>query len=171
KFRAMRRNALRHTSMFSMGVDFADVDRDGLDDFFVVDMLGRQHLSRHLRVGGVPPYESGARRVEDRPQFSHNTLFRNRGDGTFAEIAWFAGLEGSEWSWTPIFLDVDLDGYEDLLITTGHQRDAMNADVMERAEAMKARSKLSERQLLELNNLFARLNTPNFAFRIGGDLT
>ncbi|HEV8523243.1 MAG TPA: FG-GAP-like repeat-containing protein, partial [Terriglobales bacterium] len=170
KFRAMPRTALRHTSMFSMGVDFADIDRDGEVDFFVVDMLGRQHLGRHLQIGGVPPCESTIGGLEDRPQFAHNTVFKNRGDGTFAEIAWFAALHASEWSWTPIFLDVDLDGYEDLLITTGHERDAMNADIMDRAEAMKAQKQLSEWQLLSLNNLFGRLATPNFVFRNGGDL-
>ena len=171
KFRAMPRTALRHTSMFTMGVDFADIDRDGLDDFFAVDMLGRQHLGRHLRIGGVPPYAPAIGPAEDRVQFAHNTLFKNRGDGTFAEIAWGAGLEGSDWSWTPIFLDVDLDGYEDLLITTGHERDAMNADVMERAEAMKSQQKLSEWQLLNLNNFFTRLKSPNVAYRNRGDLT
>jgi hypothetical protein len=171
KFRAIARTALRHTSMFSMGVDFADIDRDGLADFFVVDMLARGHLGRHVQIGGVPPYVPTVGTVEDRPQYANNTLFRNRGDGTFAELAWHAGVESSEWSWTPIFLDVDLDGYEDLLITTGHERDAMNADVMDRAEAMKAGQKLSDWDLLNLNNLFARLDTPNVAFRNRGNLT
>ncbi len=40
-FRAAPPLALRHTSKFSMGVDFADVDRDGEVDFFVTDMLSR----------------------------------------------------------------------------------------------------------------------------------
>jgi len=35
-FRAVSRLALRHTSENSMGVDFADVDRDGNVDFFVL---------------------------------------------------------------------------------------------------------------------------------------
>jgi hypothetical protein len=80
-------------------------------------------------------------------------------------------VESSEWSWTPIFLDVDLDGYEDLLITTGHERDAMNADVMDRAETLKAGKRLSDWELLNLNNLFARLDTPNVAYRNRGDMT
>src|ERR1043165_3011316 len=36
-FRSLPRLAMRHTSSFSMGVDFADIDRDGRDDFLVVD--------------------------------------------------------------------------------------------------------------------------------------
>jgi hypothetical protein len=137
KFRAMPGTAWRHTSMFSMGVDVADVNRDGWDDVLVLDMLDRDHFGRHVRSGGVPPYEAGLGRVDDRPQFAFNTLAVNRGDGTFADLAFYAGAESSAWSWTPIFLDVDLDGFEDVLITTGHERDAMNADVMEQADAKK----------------------------------
>src|SRR5438128_5563590 len=43
RFRALNHLALRSTSYFSMGADFADLDRDGYDDFLVVDMLSRQH--------------------------------------------------------------------------------------------------------------------------------
>src|SRR5207249_10136941 len=48
--------------------------------------------------------------IENRPQIMRNTLFLNRGDGCYAEIANFGGLEASEWSWQPLFIDVDLDG-------------------------------------------------------------
>src|SRR5262245_53028267 len=37
-FRAIGPMSLRHTSRASMGIDFADLDRDGNDDFIVVDM-------------------------------------------------------------------------------------------------------------------------------------
>ena len=55
-------------------------------------------------------------------------LFRNRGDGTFEEIAAYAGVTASDWSWQPYFLDVDLDGYEDIIIPTGFAHDVNDMD-------------------------------------------
>ncbi|MBI3871301.1 MAG: VCBS repeat-containing protein [Verrucomicrobia bacterium] len=171
RFRALRKSALRHLSLFSMGIDFADINRDGRDDFFVVDMMGRTPLSRQLQIGGVPPYETPIGGGLERPQYSQNTLFLSQTDGSFVDVAFHAGVQASGWSWTPIFLDVDLDGYEDLLITTGHQRDAMNADVIERSSETIGSGKATFRELLELNNRFARLDPPHVTFRNRGDGT
>ena len=171
KFRAIPKLALRHTSMFSMGIDFADIDRDGLDDFVVLDMLSRSHAKRQLQVGDLPLTFSGVGEIDNRPQYSRNTLFLNRGDGTYTEIAYFSGVQASEWAWTPVFLDVDLDGYEDLLVTTGHELEMMNADVSNRAERIKAQKKLSIPEQLALRKMFPRLDAPNVAFRNRGDRT
>jgi hypothetical protein len=91
-------------------------------------------------------------------------LLLHRGDGTYAEIAQFAGLEASEWSWSPIFLDVDLDGYEDLLVANGFIRDNMNLDALE------AMARLGKGEpLIQQRRLFPPLATPNKAFRnLGG---
>ena len=171
RFRASPQLALRHTSAFSMGVDAADIDRDGVDDFVVLDMLSRDHLRRNVQMDGVPPgfYQPGI--WDDRPQFSHNTLFLGRGDGTFAEIGRLAGISASDWSWTPLFLDVDLDGYEDLLISNGNEMDMFDVDVGARAEAMKSSRKMGFIETLNMRRMFARLDTPNAAFRNRGDLT
>ena len=56
-------------------------------------------------------------------------LFHNRGDGTFEEIAPYAGVTAADWSWQPVFMDVDLDGYDDLIISSGYFRDINNLDV------------------------------------------
>lgn len=171
RFRAAPRLALRHTSMFSMGIDFADVNRDGFDDFFVADMLPRTHRARHTQVANFAPQFSAIGSIDDRPQYSFNTLQLNRGDGTFAEIAHFSGLEASDWSWAPVFIDVDLDGYEDLLITTGLSADTLHMDVINAIEAQKSRERLSWMEGLRLKKLFPRLATPKAAFRNRGDLT
>jgi hypothetical protein len=167
KFRALPKLAMRNSSTFSMGVDFADINRDGFDDFIVLDMLSRERGRRMVQrsmLSGIPALT----RLDDRPQTERNTLFLNRGDGTYAEIAQLAGVEASEWSWCPAFLDVDLDGYEDLLITTGHGFDTQDAD----ADAQLARiprapgEKPGDRVLR-----YPRLHVPNQAFRNRGDLT
>src|SRR4030095_5586156 len=170
RFKALPRLAIRHTSFSSMGVDFADINRDGRDDFFVVDMLGREHTTRQtLMVDRRPLIPPG--QIDNRPQYAHNTLFCNRGDGTYAEIAQFAGVDASDWSWTPIFLDVDLDGFEDLLITTGLERSLRNADARAFIAAERAARKLSKQEFLNLRQRMSRLETSNVAFRNRGDLT
>ncbi|MBL9175084.1 MAG: VCBS repeat-containing protein [Verrucomicrobiales bacterium] len=171
RFKAARPEALRHTAAFSMGVDAADVNRDGVDDFLVLDMLSRDHRERNVQVDGLPatPFDPGT--LRETLQFSANTLFLGRGDGTFAEIARFAGLAASEWSWSPVFLDVDLDGFEDLLISNGHELEMMDADAGQRAERMKTQRRLSTRELLDLRKLFRRFDTPDAAFRNRGNLS
>jgi hypothetical protein len=128
RFRAIDKLALRRTSASSMGVDFADLNRSGHTDFFVVDMLSRDHRLRKRQTLAQRPVASMIGAIDDRPQIMRNTLMQNRGDGTFAEIADLAGLSASEWAWQPVFLDVDLDGYEDVLITTGHFKDVQDLD-------------------------------------------
>ena len=103
-FRAAPSLALRHTSASSMGMDFADLDRDGRMDFYVMDMLGRIGAARNARWNFFPASDSrppiGA--IDNRPQtFPQHVLFRNRGDGTFEEIGDYAGVTASGWSWQP----------------------------------------------------------------------
>lgn len=170
-FRAINPLAVRQTSLTSMGVDFADINRDGFDDFFVVDMLSRQHQRRHQQRIDIRPEILPLGAIENRPQSSRNTLFLNRGDSTYMEIAQFSGVEASEWSWTPIFLDVDLDGYEDLLISNGFQRDGMNVDFLKRVEAMKKGAQMSSLEQLRLRRVFPALPAAKVAFRNSGHLT
>jgi enediyne biosynthesis protein E4 len=170
RFRAMSSLAVRQICLASMGVDFADINRDGHDDFFVADMLSRAHMVRHTQMLdrrrlAVPG------QIENRPQYMRNMLYLNQGDGTYAEIAQLSGVEASDWSWMPAFLDVDLDGYEDLLITTGLERSLRDSDARRHIDMVRAERKLSTKEFLELRRDMPRLATPNYAFRNRGDLT
>ncbi len=169
-FRPASPLALRHTSLSSMGVDFADINRDGRDDFFVADMLSPDRVRRLTQMGDARPIAHVIGEFENRPQYARNTLFLNGGDGTHQEIAQFAGLEASDWSWTPIFLDVDLDGLEDLLVSNGFERDNLNIDALRQLELAKANRSMTALEQLSLRRLFPRLATPNLAFRNRGGL-
>ncbi len=168
-FRALSGDAIRHAPYSSMGADFGDLDRDGIDDIFVLDMLSPNHRRRMIQLSdarndmGSPGYKI------DRPQLPQNALYRGRGDGTFAEVADFSGLAATDWSWAVAFVDLDLDGFEDILITNGFERDNMNMDAVRQMQEGKAGRQLTVAEILDLRRVFPRLNTPNFAFRnLGG---
>jgi hypothetical protein len=170
-FRAMSNLAVRNTCRFAMGVDFADINRDGYDDFFVVDMLSREHVKRKMQTSGVLPIFLPPGKIDNRPQYKRNTLFLNRGDDTYAEIAQLSGVSATEWSWMPAFLDVDLDGFEDLLVTAGYSRDSLNADAVAQILAARSGRKLSDAEHREVKKKFYPVLTlPNQAFRNRGDL-
>ncbi len=52
-------------------------------------------------------------------QFARNMLQLNNGDGTFSEVGLMTGVAATDWSWAPLFADLDLDGYKDLFISNG----------------------------------------------------
>src|SRR5207244_12883536 len=118
------------------------------------DMRSREHAHRQVQVMDPRAFAQARRPTADRPQVSHNTLFRNRGNGTYTEIARFSGVAASDWSWCPVFLDVDLDGYEDFVLSTGHARDFQNADIAREIEEEKQRKKLTPLEQLNLRRRF-----------------
>jgi hypothetical protein len=168
RFRLLSKLAMREQSYASMGVDFADIDRDGHLDFFVVEMMSREHARRMRHVLGFQPVFSVPGFFENRPEVARNTLFWNRGDGTYAEIAQFAGVQASEWSWQSVFLDVDLDGFEDILVANGNAFDVQDRDVLARVRALGRQTPEQTRSNILM---YARLDTPNVAFRNRGDRT
>src|SRR5207248_3872008 len=151
------------------GVDFADIDRDGRDDFFVGDMLSRFHKLRMTQIGASNPSADIVGETMDRHQVRRNTLQLNRGDGTYADIANFAGVDASDWSWSVVFLDVDLDGYEDLLVANGHAYDTQDMDLSEKSptENTKSASKRGGKNLKD----YPLLAVPNVLFRNRGNRT
>ena len=178
KFRAIAKMALRKTSASSMSVDFADINRDGCLDFFVVDMLSRYPWLRKREDFAQMPYVTPIGMIDDRPQVMRNTMYLGRPDGTYAEMAYFANIPGSDWSWAPIYLDVDLDGYEDLIIGAGHFRDVQDYDaeivVRSRQHSWNnfkndvERQKVFTRELMENYRLYPLLQMPIGAFRNTG---
>jgi enediyne biosynthesis protein E4 len=167
-FGLMAAHALRTTCYFAMGVDFADIDRDGDDDFFVSDMLSRIQRLRMRQISATNPPPSHVGEDLDRHQARRNVLQLNRGDGTYADIANFAGVDASDWTWTVLFLDVDLDGYEDLLVANGHAYDTQDRDLSEKTPSSdRGTGMQAAKQLRD----FPPLETPNYVFRNRGNRT
>jgi len=156
----------RQMSNSTMGTDVGDINADGLPDLFMTDMLGddTRRLKTQMPTHSAQPKQPGD--AETQLQLQRNTLFLNRGDGSFTELSELAGVEASGWSWGTMFLDVDLDGWQDLLIATGHPWDVMDADTQERLQ-----NRLTDVPWQRQRWEFPALPLPNRAFRNRGDLT
>jgi len=165
-FRLADWTAQRQTSNSAMGADVADVNGDGLPDLFVDDMLSNdpRRFKTEIPTHTALPKHPGEINTELQQQ--RNTLFINRGDGTFAEVGMFAGVQASGWSWGTLFMDVDLDGWQDILIANGHLWDIMDADVQEGLE-----NRLTAVNWRRSRWEFPPLRLKNVAFRNRGNMT
>ncbi len=168
--------AMGHTSRSSMGVDAADFDNDGRPDVVVLDMLPARQaiLATSDNAEDFSIYEMKLR-AGYHPQFPRNTLQLNRGQGRFSEIAYLAGVAATDWSWTPLFADLDNDGRKDLFVTNGIYRRPNDMDyishVADRAVQMALQDSLTPELLTTLLARMPQVPLPNYAYRNNGDLT
>lgn len=157
-FRMASTLALRKTSQSTMSVAASDINADEYVDFFLADMLSQSYVERQRQHFVIPPELNPMGDLRTRPQEMQNMLLLNRQDTTYAEVARMSGIAATGWTWSSAFMDVDLDGLPDLLLTTGHAYDAMDADAQ-----IAARS--SRRPWREVLLDFPDLDLPNIAFR------
>jgi hypothetical protein len=167
--------AMGHTSRYSMGNDIADINNDGLPDILSLDMLPSD--PKKLKASAAEEaYEIYNFKLEYgyNHQFARNTLQLNLGNGKFSEIGLQAGVAATDWSWSGLIADLDLDGYKDIYITNGIKRRPNDLDYINyiSSEAVQAKleGNLSEEDLL-LTEKMPEVKIPNAAFRNNGDLS
>jgi hypothetical protein len=119
----------RHACQSSMGSDVADINNDGLDDVMVVDMKPEDPI-RYKELNNVFAYDRYNLLVQYGygRQPGRNMLQLNTGNNTFVEIAQYAGVATTDWSWTPLIADFDNDGWKDIYVTNGYRRDVTDLD-------------------------------------------
>ena len=162
------RNRIKHQSLFTMGVDIADINNDCAADIITLDMLPENNLRRKTISGAGATYYNYINNIEYDYEFQYmrNMLHINQGDGKFSEIGQLAGIHQTEWSWSSLFADVDNDGYRDLLITNGFPKDVTDRDYV-----MFKREVGAFQHVRSLLDSIPVLKIPNYAFRNNGDLT
>ncbi|MEM9837503.1 MAG: VCBS repeat-containing protein, partial [Bacteroidota bacterium] len=111
---------MQHISLASMGADMADINNDGYPELFVTEMLPESDYRRKTTVQfeDLNIFKLKQQRGFYK-QFMHNTLQHNNQNGTFSEIAYYADVAASDWSWGALMLDADNDGYRDILVCNG----------------------------------------------------
>ncbi|MFM9910562.1 MAG: VCBS repeat-containing protein [Chitinophagaceae bacterium] len=120
-FKEINAIAFGHESKFSMGNDIADINNDGWPDLMTTDMLPTDEKILKSSLGDdAPDIYALQRSFGYSNQYSRNCLQLNTGRGMqFADIALYSGVAGTDWSWSPLIADYNLDGYADIFISTG----------------------------------------------------
>ncbi len=120
-FKEMNTAAFGHESKFSMGNDIADINNDGWPDILTADMLPKDEKVLKSSLGDDPlDIYNFQRKFGYGHQYARNCLQLNVGRGMkFADIALYSGVAATDWSWSPLIADFNLDGKADIFISNG----------------------------------------------------
>lgn len=160
-----------HCSYFSMGSDIADINNDGLPDIFVVEMLAEDNLRQKTNMAPMNP-ERFYHMVNNgmHYQYMRNMLHLNIGNGYFHDIAPYAGIPNTDWSWGTIIADFDQDEDQDITVVNGYLNDMINKDFSKESSKL-AQQNNNQLTFDEAWSLVKSTRLKNYAFEQVKDLT
>ncbi|WP_411893803.1 VCBS repeat-containing protein [Winogradskyella sp. A2] len=164
-------DAFKHISNNSMGSDFADINNDLLPDLIVLDMLAsdRKRGKENMASMDIDRFNRMVNQGYHH-QYMSNMLQLNNGDNTFSEIGQLSGIAKTDWSWAPLIADFDNDGYNDVFITNGIEKDIANQD-FRRTMLQKDLRNNKEERFREAQELIPSAKLSNYIFTNNRDYT
>ncbi|MCP9237650.1 FG-GAP-like repeat-containing protein [Lewinella sp. JB7] len=141
RFEERIRERTGHTSNFSMGSDVGDLDRDGWPDLVTLDMRpGDERVLKSTASADAYNVYRIKRRSGYYDQLPRNNVQWNRGGGHFSEIGELSGLAATDWSWSVLLEDFNLDGHQEVFVANGIERRPNDLDYLKFISSSLARS-------------------------------
>ena len=160
---------LSQMSFFGMGIDVADVDNDGLQDIFVLDMAAKDHVRSKTLMASMDlsSFDLLVNTFGFPYQYMFNSLLVNDGGNRYNNVSQLSGVATTDWSWSALINDYDQDGMSDIFVSNGYRKYATDNDFKNKVNKAKAtynnRVPLSVKQ--ELYNSIPSESLPNAVFR------
>lgn len=108
-------DSITATTHSTMSLDTGDLDNDGGMEIFATDM---KPYPQEDKAPWLPMMDMMEPHTEGDPQVMENVLQRRAGE-TFSNEAPAWGVDGTGWSWSAKFGDLDEDGFLDLYVVNG----------------------------------------------------
>ncbi|SHG81684.1 FG-GAP-like repeat-containing protein [Flagellimonas flava] len=163
----------KNTSFYGMGVDIADFNNDLLLDILQVDMTAQINRRAKANMASMnPDLFWSTVNTGFHYQYMQNSLQMNNGNlldsiPDFSNVSRLAGVSSTDWSWGPLFADLDNDGWKDIFISNGTRREINNRDFFKKIE----KTGVSLDSSLQKSLAIPSEKIDNFVFRNKGDLT
>ncbi len=178
-FREVAKKSMGHISKFAMGSDIADFNNDLMPDVVTMDMLPEDNKRQKL-LKGPDSYDvyqllvdSGFHYQDMRTMLQLN-VGTNDSTALFSELGQLSGISNTDWSWAPLFCDLNNDGWKDLYITNGYLRDFTNMDFLKytfQEETSRAQSEGRPMNNWELVKKLPSTRISNYCFSNNANLT
>ena len=122
---------MQHVSFSSMGADVADINNDGYPELFTTDMLPVNDY-RLKTMGAFDNIDlfNAKLKAGFYYQYTQNCLQLNNKNGMFKDIANYSGVAATDWSWGALMFDMNNDGFNDIFVCNGVNRDVTDLDFM-----------------------------------------
>ncbi len=169
------KNWTSHLSLSAMGIDMADINNDGNAEIFITDMLPEpeERVKSVMEFDGYNVFKLKQSR-DFYQQYIQNTLQLNNGNGSFSEVAYFSGVDATDWSWAGLIFDMDNDGLRDIYVTNGINHDLTDLDFVDffANKIMRRMALTGKKESIDsIINRMPIKPLANYAYRNNGDIT
>lgn len=168
-FREVIKKSTANTAFYGMGVDIADYNNDGFLDIFQVDMDPAKNRRKKANMASMNPQlywdvvNAGFHYQNMQNVMQLNTGVLNEDNPYFVNVSRMTSTSSTDWSWGPLFADLDNDGLKDLFISNGTRREINNNDFFDSIK------KIKNKNLLELSLNIPSEKIDNFVYKNMGD--
>ncbi len=133
------KESTQQISFYGMGMDIEDINNDNLNDVFVLDMASSDHVrSKTLMASmNVSKFDLLVNTLDFQYQYMYNSLQLNLGNNKFHNIIQSTNMAKTDWSWSALIFDTNNNSHEDLYITNGYRRYALDNDAQNTIAKMK----------------------------------
>jgi hypothetical protein len=137
------KNYTKHISFYGMGMDIADINNDLKEDIFVLDMASSDHIRAKTLMASMNTqrFDYLINKANFHHQYMYNSLQLQTKNQKYSNISQATNMAQTDWSWSVLLSDYDLDGDKDVYITNGYRKYALDNDLQRRVYEAKVKYK------------------------------